>query len=145
VPARFRRYDATRGLNAEINRVQFGVAEVEWPERFPWPDVTYEGAMSFTLGGERFELRHALGETDDATWVWAPYRKVVCTGDLFNAMAGLAPEVIQIRLNPNRRHQVATSIGSGLREAPRRGCRAFEHHRRCPGSRARGARATPSP
>ncbi|MBI3768859.1 MAG: MBL fold metallo-hydrolase [Deltaproteobacteria bacterium] len=118
VPARFRRYDVTRGLNAHINRVQFGVAELEWPARFPWPDVTYEEAMSFTLGGERFELRHALGETDDATWVWAPDRKVVCTGDLFiwcspncgnpqkvqryaegwadamDAMAGLAPEVL---------------------------------------------------
>ena len=35
------------------------------------------------VGGERFELHHARGETDDGTWVWAPERKVVFAGDLF--------------------------------------------------------------
>ena len=36
-----------------------------------------------TVGGERFELRHGKGETDDHTWVWLPDRKTLCTGDLF--------------------------------------------------------------
>ena len=35
------------------------------------------------LGGTTFELRHALGETDDATWVWMPELKTVCVSDLW--------------------------------------------------------------
>ena len=34
------------------------------------------------VGGERFELHHARGETDDYTWIWVPGRKVLCPGDL---------------------------------------------------------------
>jgi glyoxylase-like metal-dependent hydrolase (beta-lactamase superfamily II) len=83
VADRFRRYEKMGGLNAHINRVQFGLEEVRWPEKFPWPDLTYAEELTLTIGGERFELRHARGETDDATWVWAPERRVVCTGDLF--------------------------------------------------------------
>jgi glyoxylase-like metal-dependent hydrolase (beta-lactamase superfamily II) len=83
VADRFRRYQKTRGLNAHINRVQFDVPEVRWPEEFPWPDVTYDEQLELIVGGERFELRHAMGETDDATWVWAPERRAVITGDLF--------------------------------------------------------------
>jgi alkyl sulfatase BDS1-like metallo-beta-lactamase superfamily hydrolase len=36
-----------------------------------------------SVGGERFELRHGKGETDDATWLWAPERGVLCTGDFW--------------------------------------------------------------
>ncbi len=39
--------------------------------------------LSLTVGGRRFELHHALGETDDHTWVWVPDSGVVCAGDLF--------------------------------------------------------------
>lgn len=39
--------------------------------------------MTLSLGGERVELRHARGETDDATWLWAPERGVLCTGDFW--------------------------------------------------------------
>ncbi len=35
------------------------------------------------MGGERFELHHAKGETDDHTWTWVPGRRVLCCGDLF--------------------------------------------------------------
>jgi alkyl sulfatase BDS1-like metallo-beta-lactamase superfamily hydrolase len=34
------------------------------------------------VGGLDLDLRHARGETDDATWVWVPERRTVCTGDL---------------------------------------------------------------
>lgn len=80
---RFQRYARTRAINEHINRTQFGVAGVPWPESYPTPDETYDERHTLELGGERFELRHALGETDDATWVWAPARKVLLTGDLF--------------------------------------------------------------
>ena len=83
VSSRFSRYERTRGLNEHINRVQFGLDHVRWPASFPWPDVVYDETLELCVGGERFELRHALGETDDATWVWAPERRVVLTGDLF--------------------------------------------------------------
>jgi len=35
------------------------------------------------VGGERFELHHGKGETDDHTWTWVPGRGVLCTGDFF--------------------------------------------------------------
>jgi alkyl sulfatase BDS1-like metallo-beta-lactamase superfamily hydrolase len=85
VPARFERYRLTSGYNGCINARQFrGTTEgAEWPTSFRAPDVTYTDTLDLDVGGERFELRHAMGETDDATWVWAPSRRVLCTGDLF--------------------------------------------------------------
>jgi alkyl sulfatase BDS1-like metallo-beta-lactamase superfamily hydrolase len=82
VPARFERYRLTRGYNACINARQFRMPP-SWPETFRAPDVTYASSLDLTIGGERFELHHAQGETDDATWVWVPSRAVVCVGDLF--------------------------------------------------------------
>jgi len=82
VPARFERYALTRGYNACINARQFQTPP-SWPESFRAPDVTYATSLDLEVGGERFELRHAMGETDDATWVWVPSRAVVCVGDLF--------------------------------------------------------------
>ncbi len=85
VPARFERYRLTAGYNGCINARQFrGTGDgVEWPTGFRAPDVTYEHYLDLEVGGERFDLRHAMGETDDATWVWVPSRGVLCTGDLF--------------------------------------------------------------
>src|SRR5205085_12291908 len=40
-------------------------------------------AQTLDAGGRRFELAHALGETDEHLWVWVPDAGVVCTGDLF--------------------------------------------------------------
>ena len=82
VAARFERYGLTRGYNACINARQFQSA-AQWPETFRAPDVTYASSLDFDVGGERFALHHAQGETDDATWVWVPSRGVVCVGDLF--------------------------------------------------------------
>jgi alkyl sulfatase BDS1-like metallo-beta-lactamase superfamily hydrolase len=79
--ARFDRYGLTAGYNSVINERQFGVA-VPWPTEYRHPDETYRDSLRIELGGERFELRHARGETDDATWIWAPERGVLCTGDL---------------------------------------------------------------
>ena len=82
VPARFDRYRLTRRWNGCINGRQFG-GEVEWPASYRYPDVTYETALVVDVGGERFELFHARGETDDATWVFVPGKRLLCTGDLF--------------------------------------------------------------
>ena len=83
VPARFDRYIATAGYNAVINRRQFGLEGFEWPTEYRYPDDTYRSSMTLDVGGARFELHHARGETDDHTWVWLPDSRILCTGDLF--------------------------------------------------------------
>lgn len=83
VPARFARYRRTPRFNANINMRQFGIVEgLEWPTEYREPDVTYHDRLSLTVGGERLELHHARGETDDHTWTWVPSRRVLCCGDL---------------------------------------------------------------
>lgn len=82
---RFERYAKTAGYNGVINIRQFrgGAGTPDWPTDHVRPDTTYRHDLELTLGGERFELHHARGETDDATWVYAPERGVLATGDLF--------------------------------------------------------------
>jgi glyoxylase-like metal-dependent hydrolase (beta-lactamase superfamily II) len=82
VAARFERYQLTAGYNEAINRRQFGMP-VAWPTTYRFPDRTVTDRLSLTVGGEKIELRHAKGETDDHLWVWLPDRRVLCTGDLF--------------------------------------------------------------
>lgn len=83
LPARFDRYRLTAGYNAVINQRQFRAPGLRWPVDYRYPDVTYRRELALDIGGERFELRHDRGETDDATWVWIPGRRVILTGDLF--------------------------------------------------------------
>jgi alkyl sulfatase BDS1-like metallo-beta-lactamase superfamily hydrolase len=84
VPARFDRYIATAGYNTAINRRQFGLDRgFEWPTDYRYPDETFQDALNLDLGGVRFDLHHARGETDDHTWVWLPASRTLCTGDLF--------------------------------------------------------------
>jgi len=96
VPARFQRYILTAGYNSIINTRQFGFdalrstggdigpsGAIKWPTEYTYPDTTYAHSLVVTVGGERFELYHDRGETDDHTWVWVPARKVLCPGDLF--------------------------------------------------------------
>ena len=83
LPARFDRYIATAGYNGIINQRQFQLKAPFWPTEYRYPDETYVDDHHVTIGGEAFDLQHDKGETDDATWVWNPQRKVLCTGDLF--------------------------------------------------------------
>ena len=80
---RFERYVLTAGYNAVINQRQFKAPGLRWPTEYRMPDETYRDAMTITVGGETFELHHDRGETDDATWVWCPARKVLFAGDMF--------------------------------------------------------------
>jgi alkyl sulfatase BDS1-like metallo-beta-lactamase superfamily hydrolase len=80
--ARFDRYKLTKGYNACINARQFQI-QTPWPTNYRYPDVTYARELTIEIGGERVELHHARGETDDHTWVFVPSRRVLCTGDLF--------------------------------------------------------------
>lgn len=86
LPRRFDRYKRMHQQNNFINRVQFNLPQdVKAFSTVPWtyPDDTYDQTLTMTVGGERFELYHSLGETDDETWVWCPARRVLCTGDTF--------------------------------------------------------------
>jgi glyoxylase-like metal-dependent hydrolase (beta-lactamase superfamily II) len=82
VPRRFERYRRMRGWNQLVNARQFQT-EARFPSEFRAPDETFADTRTLVLGGRTFELHHALGETDDHTWVWVPDAGVVCTGDLF--------------------------------------------------------------
>lgn len=83
IAARFDRYRLTAGYNAAINQRQFGRPGLTWPTEYRYPDQTFHDQFILELGGERFELHHARGETDDHTWTWIPGRKVLCCGDFF--------------------------------------------------------------
>ncbi|WP_406637646.1 alkyl sulfatase dimerization domain-containing protein [Amycolatopsis sp. WGS_07] len=81
----FSRYAKTAGLNAAINGQRPGANGRSWPsapEDFVVPDLTFRDTLELRVGGERFVVRHAKGETDDAAWVWAPQRRVIAAGDL---------------------------------------------------------------
>ncbi|MFM7534519.1 MAG: alkyl sulfatase dimerization domain-containing protein [Acidimicrobiales bacterium] len=96
VPQHFDRYRAMNGWNAKINARQFGevasamgaagherLRAFTWPTEYRYPDVTYHDRLTFRQGSLTFELHHALGETDDATWTWVPERRILHPGDLF--------------------------------------------------------------
>jgi alkyl sulfatase BDS1-like metallo-beta-lactamase superfamily hydrolase len=86
VAPRFERYRLTRGWQAHINSLQFGVRiapNFMFADRsFTLPDLTYSDMQLLELEREPVELRHAMGETDDATWVWMPRRRLAMVGDL---------------------------------------------------------------
>ena len=85
LPDHFRRYARTLGWNTAINQRQFAlpVDGFRWPDDYRYPDVTYHDRVTFTRGDSTFELHHARGETDDATWTWIPERQLLHPGDLF--------------------------------------------------------------
>ncbi len=85
LPRRFDRYRETLEYQAHINRIQFEIPDQmpAFPEKYTYPDQTYSDVMRFQVGGTAFELRHAMGETDDTTWMWIPERKTVCVSDLW--------------------------------------------------------------
>ena len=86
VTARFKRYALTREWQAHINRLQFGATmrldDLFAEESFSYPDLVYHNTQFLDLVGEPVELHHAMGETDDATWVWMPTRRLAMVGDL---------------------------------------------------------------
>jgi glyoxylase-like metal-dependent hydrolase (beta-lactamase superfamily II) len=82
VPRRFERYRLTRGYNSCINARQFQVTG-EFPAEFRLPDQCFAEGLTVEIGGERIEIHHALGETDDHAWAFFPGKKLLCTGDLF--------------------------------------------------------------
>src|SRR5689334_21591223 len=83
ITARFDRYRLTAGYNSVINQRQFRLPNFSWPVDYRYPDETFTTRLTIEVGGEPFELFHDRGETDDATWVWSPSRRVLFAGDMF--------------------------------------------------------------
>ena len=93
VQARLDRYAETNGWNVAINKRQFGGTRNEMsvdifhgatkflPSGTMRPEVTFERSHELLLGGQRLELHHARGETDDHLWAWLPEQKWMFTGD----------------------------------------------------------------
>jgi alkyl sulfatase BDS1-like metallo-beta-lactamase superfamily hydrolase len=92
VHERFARYRETTGWNMAINARQFGgnvtstgvvgAAGEFLPADVGTPTITHESGMTTTIGDTTFELHHAVGETDDHTWIWDADREAIFSGDL---------------------------------------------------------------
>jgi len=84
VAQRFDRYQRLKGQHEHINTIQFAIpaGQPVLPQQFYYPDITFDDAMQFKLGGLTFELYSYYGETDDSLWVWIPERKTALVGDL---------------------------------------------------------------
>jgi alkyl sulfatase BDS1-like metallo-beta-lactamase superfamily hydrolase len=78
---RFDRYDATHGLNSLVMGRQFNLPGYTFPDNHRRPDQVYDDALSLMVGGLRIELAHGRGETDDATFVWLPEKRILISGD----------------------------------------------------------------
>jgi alkyl sulfatase BDS1-like metallo-beta-lactamase superfamily hydrolase len=47
------------------------------------PDIVFDERLEKTIGGEKFVLFHAKGETEEQIWLWMPGRKAVFTADYY--------------------------------------------------------------
>jgi alkyl sulfatase BDS1-like metallo-beta-lactamase superfamily hydrolase len=75
------RYAASHGFNSIVQGQQFNKPGYVYPIGQRQPDEVYDETLSLTIGGERLELFHGRGETDDASFVWLPERRVLASGD----------------------------------------------------------------
>lgn len=81
VRRRMDRYEASHGFNSIVQGQQFDKPGYVYPIGQRQPDQVYDDTLSLTIGGERIELFHGRGETDDATFVWLPEHRVLASGD----------------------------------------------------------------
>jgi alkyl sulfatase BDS1-like metallo-beta-lactamase superfamily hydrolase len=111
LPDHFRRYERTLGWNTAINQRQFAlpIHGFHWPSDYRYPDVTYRDHLTFTQGGLTFQLHHARGETDDATWTFVPELRALHPGDLFIWAVPNAG-------NPQKVQRFASDWAAALRE-----------------------------
>jgi alkyl sulfatase BDS1-like metallo-beta-lactamase superfamily hydrolase len=78
---RLSRYEVTHGFNSIVQGQQFDYPDYVYPIGQRRPDEIYDDTLSLAIGGERIELFHGRGETDDATFVWLPEQRVLASGD----------------------------------------------------------------
>lgn len=81
VGRRMQRYEDSHGFNSLVQGQQFNKPGYVYPIGQRRPDEVYDDRLSLSIGGERLDLFHGRGETDDATFVWLPERRVLASGD----------------------------------------------------------------
>ena len=57
-----------------------------WPtsmDRLPRPDLMFRDSLSLSIDGERFDLFHAPGETEEQIWMAIPGRGAIFTADYY--------------------------------------------------------------
>jgi alkyl sulfatase BDS1-like metallo-beta-lactamase superfamily hydrolase len=81
VRRRMERYKTTEGFNSIVQGQQFNHPNYIYPVGQRQPDEVYDDTLSLVIGNEHLELIHGRGETDDATFVWLPERRVLVSGD----------------------------------------------------------------
>lgn len=57
-----------------------------WPTdtaRLPHPDIVFRDRLNLKIDGERFELHHAPGETEEQIWMALPSRGAIFTADYY--------------------------------------------------------------
>lgn len=81
VGRRMARYEASHGFNSLVQGQQFDKPGYVYPIGQRRPDLVYDDTLSLTIGGEAITLFHGRGETDDASFVWLPERRVLASGD----------------------------------------------------------------
>jgi len=80
--ARFKRYIRLRGSIAKYmsQPVEF-MPKTE--QDLVWPTRTFRDRLELVIGGEKFVLVHASGETDDQLYVWVPGRAALASADYY--------------------------------------------------------------
>ena len=81
VRRRMERYAASHGFNSIVQGQQFGFEGYVYPIGQRVPDEVYDETLALEIGSERIELFHGRGETDDASFVWLPEKRVLASGD----------------------------------------------------------------
>jgi alkyl sulfatase BDS1-like metallo-beta-lactamase superfamily hydrolase len=112
VKRRMDRYELTRGLNSVVQGQQFNDPAYVYPVGHRQPDEVYDDTHTFTIGGERIELFHGRGETDDATFVWLSDRRILASGDFVIWMFPNAG-------NPRKVQRYAAEWAAALRQMTR--------------------------
>jgi len=112
VARRMSRYELTQGLNSIVQGQQFNDPAYIYPVGHRQPDEVYDDTLSLLIGGEQIELFHGRGETDDATFVWLPGRRVLASGDFVIWMFPNAG-------NPRKAQRYAAEWAAALRQMER--------------------------
>ena len=86
LPEAVEKYQILKKHRARITSIQFNIPfDPDRSIKYVKPTKTFDQEMVLSLGEKTFELYHAKGETEDATWIYIPELKTAFVGDLIIA------------------------------------------------------------